>query len=617
MRSSSRCSRSVSGAVLVASLTASCGLAVPLARAQCVPSFLNAVPFAAGSRPYSLACADFNGDGKPDLAVANAISNDVSILLGNGDGTFGTAASFFSGSSPASIAIADLDNDGKLDLVVANFAGSTVSVLLGNGDGTFKSAVPYPTGQFPSSVVVADFNGDGKPDLAVAASGADAVSIHLGVGDGTFLPHADYTTSTYPIAIAVGDVNGDSKLDLVTANNANNTATILLGAGDGTFTAVPTNPPAGPNPTAVAIADFNGDGKPDLAVANKGFGDSISVLQGNGNGTFQPRVPYGAGNQPNWLSIGDFNGDAKPDIAVANMGSDSVSVLQGVGDGTFLAGINKSMGTLPQSVIAADVNSDGHPDLVGASTDGVWVLLNNLSSNPSPTFTQQPLPTRLLYQAGQTISISVVVDGHSSVVSYQWRRNGIALADAGRVSGSTTPTLSIANAVLTDTAQYDVLASTPACGGGSLVSASSAIVVPVTDAPSCPPPQITSQPTGLNLLPGTSGSFTIAASSGATPAYQWRKGGVNLVDGTLPSGTVVSGATTSTLTISSVALADNATAFDCVVSSTCGAVTSVPVGLAVVAPPSCYPNCDGNTTPPLLSAGDFVCFLQKFRQGCP
>jgi hypothetical protein len=587
------------------------------AQAQCVSSFLTAINYAAGTRPYSIAYGDFNGDGKPDLAIANATSNDLSILINDGTGAFLPAVPYPAGNSPASVAIADFNNDGKLDVVVANFAASTVVIFIGNGDGTFQPAVPYATAQFPSSVVVGDFNADGKPDLAVAASGAGVASILLGNGDGTFKTAVNYTTGPYPIALATADLNADGKLDLALADNSNNTITILLGNGDGSFQSA-TFLPAGANPTGIAIADLNADGEPDLVVSDNAFGESFNVYLGNGDGTFATRVPYGTGNnQPIWITVGDFNGDAKPDVAVANLLSNNISVFQGSGSGTFAPQTDYAMGTRPQSIVAVDVNNDGRLDIVGAAQNGVWVLPNNAASNPAPTFTMQPLASKTLYQAGQNITIAALADGHGSTATYQWRRNGVNLIDTARVSGSTTTTLTITNAALTDTAQYDVVASTPACGSGQLVTNSNAMIIPVTDAGLCQPPAITQQPVGVAVSVGASAAISVTANATTGVTYQWRRNGVNLTDGPTPAGSIIAGSATSTISISQAALGDNAAAFDVILTTTCGAVRSIPAGLAVVAAPTCYPNCDGSTTIPLLSSADFVCFLAKFRQGCP
>lgn len=241
-------------------------------------TFKPARNFAAGDQPTELVMGDFNGDGKLDLAVGNRVHNTVSVLLGNGDGSFSAPKTYAVGITPYSLAIGDFNLDGKLDLAVANNASHNVSILLGNGDGTFREAQNYlaDTGHWGAySVAVADFNGDKKPDLAVANFSDNTVGILLGNGDGTFQGEEVYRTGDSPFDVAVGDFNGDGKMDLVSANNSN-TLSLLLGKGDGNFEAVQ-NYPTGYSPCSVAVGDFDGDGKPDVALADRGDG-TISVL---------------------------------------------------------------------------------------------------------------------------------------------------------------------------------------------------------------------------------------------------------------------------------------------------------------------------------------------------
>jgi hypothetical protein len=329
------------------------------------------------AKVFSLATGDFNGDGKPDLALASD-SKAVYVLLGNGNGTFQPEVSYATAADTEAVTIGDFNGDGKKDLAVAaSGAEGAVAVLLGNGDGTFQKAVNYATDVQPISVAVADFNNDGKSDLAVGTQ-YGIVDVLLGNGDGTLKPYAGYETLGRALSLATGDFNQDGNTDVVTVDaQSPGHASVLLGRGNGTLQA-PSPYPAGYGPGNVAVGDFNGDGKPDLVTADSeyGSGSTVAVLLGNGDGTFQNQVQYTTASDPVWVTAGDFNGDGKLDLAAANSAVNTVSVLLGNGDGTFQADRGYGTANEPTSVAVGDFNGDGKLDLVTANYSGtVSVLL--------------------------------------------------------------------------------------------------------------------------------------------------------------------------------------------------------------------------------------------------
>jgi hypothetical protein len=381
-------------------------------------NFANAVDYGSGGEEAtSVAVADVNGDGKPDLVVANSCppnsstcpsptdEGSVGVLLGNGDGTFRPPVVYDSGGVLATwVAVADVNGDGKPDLLVTNLcvntsscANGTVSVLLGNGDGTFQAAVAYDSGGIAAeSVAVADMNGDRKPDLVVSnctncsTYGDGSVAVLLGNGDGTFqAAHAIDSGGYAPLSIAVADVNGDGKPDVVVGQCSGPTfgcfpgeVGVLLGNGDGTLQTAVNFSSGADVPVAIAVADVNGDGKLDVLVSNQGTDDlhlngAVGVLLGNGDGTFQPPVIYDAGGVGTaGLAVADVNGDGELDVVVTDkVGScltvSTVAVLLGNGDGTFQAAAGFCFtGFLPTSVAVADVNGDGRPDLIATNNFG-------------------------------------------------------------------------------------------------------------------------------------------------------------------------------------------------------------------------------------------------------
>jgi Bacterial Ig-like domain (group 3)/FG-GAP-like repeat len=413
-----------------------------------------------GPLAESVAVADLNSDGKMDLVVSNGCGvvpycsepGEVAVLLGNGDGTFQPAVIYSTGAyAAASVAVADLNGDGKLDLAVANacqniqdgecYAPGEMAVLLGNGDGTFQPAVAYDApGDGANLVAIADLKGNGVLDLVVSIPCAEqscdegAVGVLLGNGDGTFQAAVLYNSNAgYATGVAIGDANSDGIPDLIVASEASKIS-VLLGNGDGTFQPAVTYATGCCEPSSVAVGDLRGDGMLDVVVTTEVSGSdapSVQLLLGNGNGTFQPPVVYnlvGAGRAS--VTIGDINGDGVPDLITVGdcehraryecQGPGKANVLLGNGDGTFQPAVGYSSGGfVGLAVVVGDVNGDGRPDIVAAnaqitkqSADGsVAVLLNKTSYSTAIALTSSPNPA----QANQMVTLTAAVASNPAV----------------------------------------------------------------------------------------------------------------------------------------------------------------------------------------------------------
>ncbi|HLJ23246.1 MAG TPA: FG-GAP-like repeat-containing protein, partial [Candidatus Acidoferrales bacterium] len=409
--------------------SASSALASALASGLSLPR----TDYTAGAGTSSVAIADFNRDGLPDLVAANQTDGTLSILFGNGDGTFQAVATTCTAptcialpgvvagttttaTSPSAVVTGDFNDDGNPDIAVTDMANNRVLILLGKGDGTFLAPVAYATGSSPVALVAQDFDGDGQPDLAVVDQGdgttASAVSVLVGnkvnsVQDGTFGAKIDYPVGVAPSAITTADFNTDGFADLVVTNKADNTASILLGKGDGTFgtqrTLLTGNGPAG-----VATADFNNDGHADLAITNETDG-TASVILGNGDGTFFTPTVYTAGSSPVGISAANFTG-ASTDLAVADQAANVVDILINNGDSTFNTPISLPAGNGPVAVAAADLNSDSAIDLVTANnTSGsVSVTLNTLQTSGS-SFSSSSSSGQIGYPSAEYVDLGLKV----------------------------------------------------------------------------------------------------------------------------------------------------------------------------------------------------------------
>lgn len=401
-------------------------------------TFVPAVDYPAGANAQAVVSADFNNDGRLDLATANVGDNSLSVLLGDGQGGFTAASHLSVGSIPVSVAVGDIDSDGNLDLVSANAGSYDLSILRGNGDGTFQAATSAYIGASPTSVAVGDFNDDGLMDLAAVSNQhygyyyyyygyQSFANVLLGDGAGGFSGFS--TTSLgygYHASAAVADLNSDGIDDLATTNSDYGYVDVLLGDASGSLQ-MSGGFGVGYYPRAVAAGDVDGDGDVDLVTAN--YYD-ISVLLADGSGGFGTVQSYPNGSSASSVVLGDFDGDGALDAATANSSTSSVSILRGRGDGSgsFAPAESFAAGSIAYAVAAGDFNADGWLDLatanIGAST--VSILMNDRTWASAPD--------------SLAIGDTSVVEGDSGAVSAVF-----TVTRSGDLTGTTTVAYSTAN----------------------------------------------------------------------------------------------------------------------------------------------------------------------------
>jgi uncharacterized protein (TIGR03437 family) len=580
------------------------------------PTFTAQPPIASNGRPRPVAAADFNGDGRLDLAVGNSISlfggvniYNITTLLNTGGGNFTPAPGSPRGieEGPIALAAADFNGDGRMDLAVAGEISRKVTVLLGVGTGEFNAAGPpldFPTR--PTYLVAADFNADGKPDLAVTKAAEDPqsprpdennVNILLGNGAGGFAaaPGSPFAVGMRPFFAAVGEFNGDGRPDLAVANLDSRNVSILLGQAGGAFTPAPGSPVSVPGQAyAVVAADFNGDARTDLVVKNTlgtlGVSGFLSVLLGNGSGGFAPAPSFGAVTQPStigffgYIVAADFDKDNRMDVVSANPNGSDVNVWLGDGGGGFKQRQRISTISNAYGVAAAEFDGGGGLDLAVTfeSQEKVIVFLGacGIAANTPPAISPvAPLSRQQGSAAGAAVTVATVSDAETPAGNLAV---GVSSAPAGITVSGLTNTNGTVTAVVA-----------AACNAAPGVNT---VVLTVTDASSATttanltvnvsadtPPTLGNYP-AASLVVGNSANVTPSAA----PADNGSVASLTVTGSAGFGGGLSGDRTTGVVSISNAAPVGSHT-LTVVATDNCGATTTRTIALTIMSPPNTAP----------------------------
>jgi hypothetical protein len=428
-------------------------------------AFANRTDLMTGSGPLSVFTMDIDGDGKPDVVVADGNSDTVQVYRNTstvGAASFTLQYSYLlpPGYYPIAITAGDLDGDGKPEMVVCNYGSPQLAVFLNTstpGSISFAAPVYYALGNYTTGVVIQDCNEDGKPEIVVASLADNVVSLYLNkstIGNLSFSPKMDlHLPSGYlPTAVVVSDLDGDGRPDLACVDNAVNTVSVFLNTGTpGGALSFSSNTDflVGNAPQDLAVGDMDGDGKPDLAVVNNSD-NTVQILRNTsivGTPGFSIGTPVNTGNGPNALVMVDLDGDGKPDLAVVNSNDNTVSVFRNtsaVGAPSLAANVTYNCGDVPWDIATADFDGDGIPDLVTCNNtiSTLSVLLNSSSSGPVlvPTITSfAPTSgangTTVTINGTNLINVTTVFFGGVAAASFQVLSDTVITAVVG--SGAT------------------------------------------------------------------------------------------------------------------------------------------------------------------------------------
>jgi len=377
-----------------------------------------------GRAPQAIASGDFNGDGLWDVATVNGTSDDVSVLLGNGNGTFRAAVSFGVGKIPLALVVEDMNGDEILDLVLALSGSDQVAVFKGEGTGLFHRLASQDAGKGTTFLGVQDLNGDGWKDIVAVNSGRFGyyppfnLAVLLNDGKGGLNDPVTYENEDrngmFPTGVLIEDMTGDGKPDLAVTwsqpswRSPNGLVSLLKNTGDGTFVLEKELKP-GFTLSAIQGADLNHDGFMDLAVTSL-YSDTIRILLQREGGTFTELDPIKVGFAPVGAVFRDFDGDRELDLAVVNRDSNSVSMFLGNGKGLFTSAGHFGVGATPSAVVVEDFDRDQFPDLATASTnaDGVSVLLSGGGAIPLPSVSTDALVFEADMTREQPISVQTI-----------------------------------------------------------------------------------------------------------------------------------------------------------------------------------------------------------------